>query len=121
MRSSAASDASSRPAQSSSKPLDGRALRSGLSTDDGASIVEAAAVAKVDAEGKLLPQLERPMDTLAAELRQAWNQITYLSLALIVSAWTIGVFGISCLVEEGDDDGAKKPPRRKQFLKTHVV
>ena len=56
------------------------------------------------------------MDTLAAELRQAWNQITYLSLALIVSAWTIGVFGISCLVEEGDDDGAKKPPRRKQFL-----
>lgn len=61
------------------------------------------------------------MDTLAAELRQAWNQITYLSLALIVSAWTIGVFGISCLVEEGDDDGAKKPPRRKQFLKTHVV
>mgnify|MGYP001238323923 CR=1 FL=1 len=60
------------------------------------------------------------MDTLGLELKQAWNSITFLSLALIVSAWTIGVFGISFLLDSDDEESLIKKPRTP-FLKSHVV
>ena len=51
----------------------------------------------------------------------------YLSLALIVSAWTIGAFGLSILLDDCGD--ARKRGgrhhqalrRRREFMKSHVV
>ena len=40
------------------------------------------------------------MDDIFGELARAWDKVTYLSLALIVSAWTLGVFGLSILLED---------------------
>ena len=37
---------------------------------------------------------------MMAELSKAWQSVPYLSLALIVSAWTIGVFGLSILLDD---------------------
>ena len=64
---------------------------------------------------------------LMAELSKAWQSVPYLSLALIVSAWTIGVFGLSILLDdcgaEGESaaDAITKLARRREFMKSHVV
>lgn len=65
---------------------------------------------------------------LVAELSKAWQSVPYLSLALIVSAWTVGVFGLSILLDDCGDGEAgsaaeaitKLAPRR-EFMKSHVV
>ena len=69
-----------------------------------------------------------PMDQtdLMAELSKAWQSVPYLSLALIVSAWTIGVFGLSILLDDCQDgesaaDAITKLARRREFMKSHVV
>ena len=69
-----------------------------------------------------------PMDQtdLMAELSKAWQSVPYLSLALIVSAWTIGVFGLSILLDNCGDgesaaDAITKLARRREFMKSHVV
>ena len=63
------------------------------------------------------------MDVLGSELKQAWASITYLSLALIVSAWTVGVFGLSIILDsdEPEIESFRKKAGRREFLKTHVV
>ena len=63
---------------------------------------------------------------LMAELSKAWQSVPYLSLALIVSAWTIGVFGLSILLDDCQDgesaaDAITKLARRREFMKSHVV
>ena len=63
---------------------------------------------------------------LMAELSKAWQSVPYLSLALIVSAWTIGVFGLSILLDDCGDgesaaDAITKLARRREFMKSHVV
>ena len=63
---------------------------------------------------------------LLAELSKAWQSVPYLSLALIVSAWTIGVFGLSILLDDCGDgesaaDAITKLARRREFMKSHVV
>ena len=63
---------------------------------------------------------------LVAELSKAWQSVPYLSLALIVSAWTIGVFGLSILLDDCQDgesaaDAITKLARRREFMKSHVV
>ena len=63
---------------------------------------------------------------LMAELSKAWQSVPYLSLTLIVSAWTIGVFGLSILLDgcgdgESAADAITKLARRREFMKSHVV
>lgn len=65
---------------------------------------------------------------LVAELAKAWQSVPYLSLALIVSAWTVGVFGLSILLDDcGDGEASSaaeaitKLARRREFMKSHVV
>ena len=63
------------------------------------------------------------MEVLTVELSHAWSSITYISLALIASAWSVGVFGLSILLEESDEaeEGSQTITRRREWLKTHVV
>ena len=73
------------------------------------------------AAGKKMEQAD-----LLAELSKAWQSVPYLSLALIVSAWTIGVFGLSILLDDCGDgesaaDAITKLARRREFMKSHVV
>ena len=63
------------------------------------------------------------MDDLFGELGRAWQSVPYLSLALIVSAWMVGVFGVSLALEDCGEsaEGVRKLARRREFLKTHTV
>ena len=63
------------------------------------------------------------MDVFTVELTQAWSSITYISLAFIASAWLVGVFGLSVLLEEPDEaeESSQTSVRRREWLKTHVV
>ena len=62
-------------------------------------------------------------DAILGDLARAWQSVPYLSLALIASAWTIGVFGVSMLMDDCGDgaDHVRRLARRREFLKSHVV
>jgi len=86
----------------------------------------AAEAAQVNTTAQVLCIAAMDQTDLIAELSKAWQSVPYLSLALIVSAWTIGVFGLSILLDDCQDgesaaDAITKLARRREFMKSHVV
>ena len=90
------------------------------------SVLHTASETKIAASKPQLCIATMDQTDLMAELSKAWQSVPYLSLALIVSAWTIGVFGLSILLDDCQDgesaaDAITKLARRREFMKSHVV
>ena len=91
------------------------------------SVLHTASPTKIAARKAQVCIATMDQTDLMAELSKAWQSVPYLSLALIVSAWTIGVFGLSILLDdcgaEGESaaDAITKLARRREFMKSHVV